>query len=93
MNTTFDLVKNDKVIDGKNVKNERVIKSIYEQIEEPLSPTGLSSSSSSFTNNLIAQRFNIGADDPILNMYIGDAVAGDSKGSLVEDFFSHTPLH
>jgi hypothetical protein len=68
-----------------------MLKSAIQNLEEPLSPTGLSSSSSSFTSNLIAQRFNIAADDPILNSYLGEGV--EQKGSLVENFFSHVPLH
>jgi hypothetical protein len=65
MNAIFD---KKKQIDSPN---ERKLKSAIQNIEEPLSPTGLSSSSSSFTSNLIAQRFNIAADDPILNNYLG----------------------
>jgi hypothetical protein len=85
MNATFDPLSSS----GEKVKR-RDPKVDPEEVERISSPLGLSSSSS-FTSNLIAQRFNLAADDPVITMFTGDD--SESKGDLVKNFFASTPLY
>ena len=62
-------------------------------IERADSPLGLSSENSiSFTDNLIAQKFNIAPNDPILHCFLNDE-NHEEKGDLIKNFFESTPLH
>ena len=84
MNARFDLLS------SSSGKNEQVI--AIENDNECSSPLGLSSHSNdnhSLTTNLIAQKFSIAPNDPLITSYMGD----EQKGDLVKSFFDHKPLH
>ena len=86
MNATFDPSSSS----GEKPKRPSIMFLQDDVIEKVSSPLGLSSSSS-FTSNLIAQKFNLAADDPIVTMFTGEDP--ESKGDLVKSFFASTPRY
>ena len=85
MNATFDPLSSNSQI---SEMRDRIFDT--DKIERSSSPLGLSSSSS-YTSNLIAQKFNLASDDPIITMFAGDQDS-ESKGDLVKNFFASTPI-